>query len=95
MPEKLDLSDIKQDNGFVEKEAFVSHKWWFAATEASKDREYSDVFERVKMVNSLLFEANKSTIEGGREVIGLSEWERRVTQGYKKNRVFYDLLFGG
>jgi hypothetical protein len=89
------MSGLKQENGFADKEDFISHKWWFAATEASKDREYSNTFERVKMLNSLLFEANKSSIEGGREVIGLSEWERRVTQGYKKNRVFYDLLFGG
>lgn len=95
VPQKLDMSGVKQENGFAEKADFVAHDWWFSATESSKDRKYSHIFERVKLLKGLLFEANKTTVEGGREVICLSEWERRVTQGYKKNRVFHDLLFGG
>lgn len=73
------MKDLKQENGYALKEDFVAHKWWFASSESSKDREYSHVFERVRMLTELLFEANKTTIEGGKEVIGLSEWERRVT----------------
>lgn len=95
VPQKVDTSAVKQENGFAEKADFMAHKWWFSATETSKDRVYSHTFERVNMLTGLLFEANKTTVEGGREVICLSEWERRVTQGYKNNRVFHDLLFGG
>ena len=73
------MSGLKQENGYALKEDFVKFKWWFAESESSKDREYSHIFERVHMLNELLFEANKTTIEGGKEVIGLSEWERRVT----------------
>jgi hypothetical protein len=71
VPKEIDVSGLKTENGFVEREEFVAHKWWFAKSETSKDREYSNTFERVKMLSGLLFDVNKTTVEGGREVLNV------------------------
>lgn len=47
VPVSIDVSGLKTENGFAEKKDFVSHKWWFAESERSTDREYSHTFERV------------------------------------------------
>ncbi len=90
---------VPSENGFAEKEAFVAHKWWFAASESSKDRDYSHTFERVRMLSEMLFEANKTTVEGGREVINVAEFARKVALPAGASQkggpsVFHDLLFG-
>lgn len=91
IPSEVDTKGLKMENGFAEKEAFVAHKWWFAATEGSADREYSHVFERVRMVSELLFEANKTTVEGGRSVVNVGEFCRKMTA--RRGASFFEVLF--
>jgi hypothetical protein len=79
VPTTVDVTGLKTENGFAERQAFVAHKWWYAESESSKDREYSNTFERVRMLNEMLFSANKTTVEGGREVINVGEFVRKMT----------------
>jgi hypothetical protein len=74
VPATLDVQGLKAENGFAEKQDFVAHKWWFAASECSEDRDYSLTFERVQMLSEMLFDANKTRVEGGREVINVGEF---------------------
>jgi hypothetical protein len=97
VPASLDMQGLRAENGFAEKQDFVAHKWWFAKSEGSADRDYSLTFERVQMISEMLFEANKTSVEGGREVINLGEFERKMTvcaQEKGKAVTFHDLLFG-
>ena len=53
------LKELGGEKGLVSCEDFTAQKLWFEASEASKDRDHSHVFDRVKMVKEVLFKIFK------------------------------------
>jgi hypothetical protein len=69
---------INNENGYANEEDFMAANFWFEESERSQDRDYSLSFERAKIIKQLLYRTNHTTIEGGRSVINLGEFARRV-----------------
>jgi len=78
IPSEIDFKSINHKNGFAEKADFVNAVFWFDKSEASKDREHSHPFNRLMKIKELLFRVNQTSIEGGRKVINLGEFARKV-----------------
>ena len=98
-PTEEDLALIERladDDGYIYKEPFVNTHYWFDETEYSKDPEYTNTFERVKMVKGLIFKTNAIEVEGKSQPV--LEAEKLIDMlslvGKSKNcKDFYDFLF--
>lgn len=93
IPKTVSWAGVTAENGFAEEAAFVGHQCWFDECETSKDRDYSHVFERTKMLHELLFRANCCTVEGGRRVINLDEFARKVQSLGAAGSSLHSVLF--
>ena len=73
-------------------ENFKNGEFWYKATEAQQDREYSHPFPRVESINEILFQLHSVNGMLDSEKLGAALSLSSVTEGKKGIKTYSDVL---
>jgi len=82
--------------GLVTKDEFVAAKFWFDENEASRDRQYSEHFDRASLIKGVLFDLHATPQPEGEPMLNFEKFAEVVRFPYARNnqaKIFSDFLF--
>lgn len=99
LPTVKKLAEAKESCGgqeWVNKAGFVAGAWWFDEFEQSKDRPYSNPFDRASMIKEVLFDINATKQPDGEYLLNIDALTEMLRIPYRRcnsAKVFSDFLF--
>lgn len=99
LPTVNKLNEAKVSAGgkdMVTKAQFVGAKFWFDECEASRDRQYSEPFDRASMIKEILFDINARAQAEGEAMLDFDKFAETLRIPYARNnhaKIFSDFLF--